>query len=162
MARGGYQRPTSPAPVSGPGALAQRTDGGPGSTQGAKYISGLPYGEGQQMVNTQASAPMESSPAVPSPTPTQISQAGQSQQQASPNAGAPVDITPLYAPSMMPDQPVTHGADAGPGPGVASLNLQSQDMTNYQDAKSMLTSLAKNPSASPALKYLAQSINGVY
>lgn len=27
--RGGYRRPTNPAPVSGPGELSQRTDGGP-------------------------------------------------------------------------------------------------------------------------------------
>lgn len=27
--RGGYRRPTNPAPASGPGALSQRTDGGP-------------------------------------------------------------------------------------------------------------------------------------
>ncbi len=39
--QGGYRAPSSPAPVSGPGALSQRTDGGP--TQGAKYVSGLPY-----------------------------------------------------------------------------------------------------------------------
>ena len=25
--RGGYQQPTNPAPVSGPGSLSQRTDG---------------------------------------------------------------------------------------------------------------------------------------
>jgi len=44
--QGGYREPSNPAPVSGPGALSQRTDGGP--TQGAKYISGLPYGQGQE------------------------------------------------------------------------------------------------------------------
>ena len=40
--RGGYRAPSNPAPVSGPGALSQRTDGG--ATQPATYISGLPYG----------------------------------------------------------------------------------------------------------------------
>jgi len=28
MPRGGYRQPNNPAPVSGPGALSQRTDGG--------------------------------------------------------------------------------------------------------------------------------------
>ena len=34
--RGGYQAPTNPAAISGPGALSQRTDGGP--TQPAQYM----------------------------------------------------------------------------------------------------------------------------
>ena len=55
--RGGYRTPSNPAPVSGPGALSQRTDGGP--TQGATYISGLPYGEGQQTYANQVTAPMQ-------------------------------------------------------------------------------------------------------
>ena len=44
MAAGGYQQPTNPAPVSGPGALSKRTDG---AGQPAQYMSGLPYGQGQ-------------------------------------------------------------------------------------------------------------------
>ena len=44
--QGGYRKPENPAPSSGPGALSQRTDGGP--AQGAKYIPGLPYGQGQE------------------------------------------------------------------------------------------------------------------
>jgi hypothetical protein len=150
---GGYQRPTSPAPVSGPGALSQRTDGGPGGTQAAKYISGLPYGEGQQMMAIQQSAPMSAAPSAPS-----TSSAGQAQ----PMSAEPMGITPLGAPTNMPNQPVTHGANAGPGPGMDSLNLQSQDSANYQTAQSMLSAMAKNPNASPALKYLARAINGVY
>jgi hypothetical protein len=54
--QGGYRKPTNPAPVSGPGSLSQRTDGGP--TQPAKYISGLPYGQGQETYDNQVAAPM--------------------------------------------------------------------------------------------------------
>lgn len=158
MARGGYQRPSSPAPVSGPGALAQRTDGGPGSTQASRYISGLPYGEGQQMMNIQSSAPMEAAPAAPSPTATQISQATQQAQPASQGG----NIVPLGAPTQRPDEPVTAGANAGPGPDMSVLNLQSPDVTNYQDTRSYIQALAQNSSASPALKFLAQRINGAF
>jgi hypothetical protein len=112
------------------------------------------------MMATQSSAPMEAAPAVPSPTSTQISQAGQGQQQAEPSA--PMPLIPLHAPTMRPDEPVTHGVDSGPGADSSILGLQDQSITNYQNTHDMLTAMAKNPNASPALKFLAQSINGVY
>ncbi len=62
--RGGYRKPENPAPMSGPGALSQRTDGGP--AQGAKYISGLPYGQGQETYNQQTAAPMAAGQSMPS------------------------------------------------------------------------------------------------
>jgi hypothetical protein len=40
---GGYQAPRNPAPVSGPGKLSKRTDGGP--AQALMTPTGLPYGE---------------------------------------------------------------------------------------------------------------------
>lgn len=59
MAAGGYQQPTNPAPVSGPGALSQRTDG---AGQPAQYMSGLPYGEGQQNMGNQQAATLAGNP----------------------------------------------------------------------------------------------------
>ena len=46
--RGGYRQPSNPAPVSGPGALSKRTDGGAveGMTQAPKYMAGMRYGMG--------------------------------------------------------------------------------------------------------------------
>lgn len=96
MAQGGYRKPENPAPISGPGALSQRTDGGP--TQPAKYISGLPYGEGQATYDQQTAAPMARNN---SPEPTL--------QMPEP--------TPLMAPTERPDEPVTAGINVGPGPG---------------------------------------------
>lgn len=94
--QGGYRKPENPAPVSGPGALSQRTDGGP--TQPAKYISGLPYGQGQETYNQQTAAPMagapELEPALQIPAPT-----------------------PLMAPTERPEEPITSGINTGPGPG---------------------------------------------
>lgn len=110
--KGGYQAPNNPAPVSGPGALSQRTDGGPADTQAAQYVSGLPYGEGQAMMNMQQAAPMAA-------------------------AQAPAPIVPLHAPSQRPNEPVTAGANAGPGPDMSSLGLGQRDIaadTNFTAA----------------------------
>lgn len=91
--RGGYRKPENPAPASGPGALSKRTDGGP--AQGAKYISGLPYGQGQATYDQQTAAPMAAAQPVP--------------QMEMP--------TPLMAPTSRPDEPITAGINIGDGPG---------------------------------------------
>jgi hypothetical protein len=96
MARGGYRQPNNPAPVSGPGALSKRTDGG--ATQPAKYISGLPYGEGQATYDQQTAASMAGG-ANPQPT-IQMS-----------------EPTPLMAPTSRPQEPITTGVNIGPGAG---------------------------------------------
>lgn len=115
MPRGGIRKPNNPAPVSGPGALSRRTDGGPADKkQPVRYISGLGYGQGQEMMNIQQSAPMAASQP---PASISNSQAGQQAQ------AAPVQITPIGAPSTRPSEPVTAGADAGAGPGTAALGL---------------------------------------
>ena len=88
----GYQQPNSPAPVSGPGALSQRTDGGPADTQAPMVAPGGAYGDRAAMVDLQGSAPMEAAPPMPAPT-------------------------PFTAASERPNEPGTTGVDAGPGPG---------------------------------------------
>jgi hypothetical protein len=98
---GGMRRPSNPAPVSGPGAMSRRTDG-----QGARYMAGGQYGEGQEMMDLQTSAPMSKAPAAPRPrTGRQIV----AEDMARP--------TPLFAPTERPDEPITAGAPFGPGPG---------------------------------------------
>ena len=103
--QGGYRRPSSPAPVSGPGALSRRTDG-----QGARYMAGGEYGEGQEMMDLQTSAPMSKAPAQPRPS------RSRSARQAVDEA---MQVTPLFAPTERPDEPITAGAPFGPGPGPA-------------------------------------------
>lgn len=99
---GGYQAPAAPAPVSGPGALSQRTDGGPADTQSPMVAPGGAYGERSDMLDLQASAPMEAASAPPPPP------------------------TPFTAPTQRPGEPVTSGIAAGPGPGPEALGMQSQ------------------------------------
>lgn len=100
---GGARTPSNPAPVSGPGAMSRRTDG----AQPARYASGMPYGDGQDFYDLQTAAPMaDSSMTQPSPRGRRAS--------AAPTPTA--DVTPLYAPTTRPDEPVTAGAARGPGP----------------------------------------------
>lgn len=82
-----------PVGVSGPGAMATRTD-----RQPMRDVTGLPYGEGQALREQQGGAPMAATPSVPMPT-----------------------ATALSAPTERTGQPVTAGAALGPGPGVEAL-----------------------------------------
>lgn len=110
---GGMRRPANPAPVSGPGALSQRTDGGPAQPM---YVSGMPYGEGQDFMDLQSSAPLGAEAAKPR------SKQGRSQ------GGASLP-TPLFAPTQRPEEPVTAGAPFGPGGGPESTRpAMDQDM----------------------------------
>lgn len=126
----GYQRPSSPAPVSAPGRLSQRTDGGPGAMQGAKYVSGLPYGEGAEFQDVQSMAPMEAAPRIPSATSVGAapSQLGKME---------PISVTPLSAPTARANEPVTTGIDLGPGAGSSAM----PSMTQHQNPLSLAASL---------------------
>lgn len=141
--KGGYQAPTNPAPVSGPGALSQRTDGGPADTQAAQYVSGLPYGEGQALMATQQAAPMAASSAMPQSAP----------------------IVPLNAPSQRPNEPVTAGADAGPGPGMSSLGLGAKDVAANTESRAIMASyvpallnIAAQPGTSPETRNIIRQL----
>lgn len=103
LARGGYQKPRNPAPVSNPGSLSRRTDGGP--AQVTQDMTGLPYGENADFNEMQSSAPLA---ATPGPAMnSNPSQAG----------GGTPSTTGLFSPSQRPEEPVTAGVDFGPGMG---------------------------------------------
>ena len=100
---GGYRRPENPAPVSGPGKFSKRTDGGPGDTQPIRYVPGMEYGGGQELMDLQSGAPMAAE-------------------------GAPPRVA-FDAPTERPDEPVTHGAPfgAGAGPEVLAVGAPEDD-----------------------------------
>ena len=109
--QGGYQAPNNQAPVSGPSGLSKRTDGGP--AQGAKYISGLPYGQGQQTYSNQVAAPM----------------AGNTMGSSAMGDSGLVQMempTELMAPSSRSYEAITSGIDTGDGPGSEALRLPAQ------------------------------------
>jgi hypothetical protein len=98
MARGGYRKPTNPAPVSGPGALSRRTDG----AQPVMNITGGKYGENKELTELQGSAKMAQSQPSGAPVP----------------GGAPASskVTPLFSPTERPQEPMTAGMPFGEGP----------------------------------------------
>lgn len=162
MPAGGYQRPTSPAPVSGPGALSQRTDGGPGATQGAKYISGLPYGEGQEFEQMQQMAPMEAAPKIPASRANAIMEAPTQPFARNGVQQGDINLVSLNAPSMRPNEPVTAGVDIGLGPGSEVLPANIGVQGQYQNAQQLFDMLANQPDASPAMRYLAQRLGQAF
>ena len=97
---GGYRKPRNPAPVSGPGQLSRRTDGGPSQVNAT--LSDARYGEQAAFQQIQSGAPMAAT-VMPRPAPV-----------------------PLTHPTQRPDEPVTAGAPLGPGPGPGPAQLMQQ------------------------------------
>lgn len=128
--QGGYRKPENPAPSSGPGALSRRTDGGP--AQGAKYISGLPYGQGQATYDQQTAAPMAAA-------------------QPAPAASAIELPTPLMAPTSRPDEPITSGINMGAGPG--SEVMMDRPSNNKTIADTLRELIRFDPSGDTELIY---------
>ena len=104
---GGKRTPRNPAPVSGPGKLSRRTDGGP--QQVNADMTGMDYGDNQDFNDMQASAPMAASP-----------QGRVARPSAGSPSGMPTGGNPLFSKTQRPNEPVTAGANFGPGAGAAA------------------------------------------
>jgi len=124
---GGYRKPNSPAPVSGPGQLSKRTDGGPVDGQPVQDVGGFEYGGRKEFREIQGAAPMNESGVAP----------------------APVKFTPLQATSERPDEPVTSGAPLGAGPNA----LPNPQVVN--SVESLLSRMASNDGTVESLRELA-------
>ena len=112
MASGGPRTPANPAPVSGPGAMSARTDGGPG--QPMRDMPDAAYGEQAEFQEIQGGAPMAMDPSM-------------DPAMAGPSAPPPM---PLGAPSMRPNEPLTEGVPYGDGANsLAGIqNVMEEDM----------------------------------
>lgn len=148
---GGRRTPRKPAPVSGPGKLSKRTDGGP---QARRQLPDAQYGEQAAFQDAQASAPMAGDSQAPAPG-----------QAAGP---PPVEVVPFGAPSMRPDEPVTAGVDIGAGPGSASLGfpdpnerINQQDMEQMKAMLPYLEWMASLPNAAPSTRAVVRRIKGM-
>ena len=115
---------------SGPGKFAKRTD-----MQGAKRLPNAAYGEQKQFQADQAAAPMAKS--APNPM---------------------ANVTPLTAPTRRPNEPVTAGVDAGPGPGSEILGLKSpvdvqlQDLSKIAKYMPLMVRFAESPNSTGTMK----------
>ena len=129
--------------VAGPGTYSKRTD--------LEYQA-PEYGAGVEYQAAKAGAPLAKSPDVRGATNTAVRQA------ASKAVSADEAITSLYAPTVRPQEPITHGVDVGAGAGSEALMMPNQAQAQYATAYDMINQWAKNPDASPTLQYLAQRI----
>lgn len=148
---GGSRTPSSPAPVSGPGSLSKRTDGGPGNArQPIRVPTGGAYGDATQLRQDQQGAPMAAS-GGDAPAPGLL-------------AGLSLPTGPgLGAPTQQPGTPVTDGAATGPGAGPEALGIQSQqdqDMQFLQRYITVLESTFNQPGASDAGRNMVRQIKG--
>jgi hypothetical protein len=137
--KGGYQPPASPAPASGPGSLSRRTDG-----QVQAVPTGLPYGDATDLANQEGAAAMSGTPNVPSPSPSQIT-------------GAAPAPAPFDRPSERPDEPITQGADIGPGADSSILPIQHQPMAAQPGPMTVLLGGLSPRDATGVLAQLYQS-----
>ena len=157
MARGGY-RPT--APQNDPMKVNGRGGNGQSGTQAARYVSGLPYGEGKELMQTQESAPLAAAPS--------IEQSGMPSGLASAAASQPV--IGLNEKSYRPEEPVTSGAALGAGPGMEALgpsaaeSFTKQLMEDNQRLVQYLPSLemmANDPSSSNTFRTFVQYLKSI-
>ena len=121
------------AGVSGPGKFSKRTDG--------LSFQSTEYGSGVENTANKAGAPLATTPDV---RPTSRSEMGMAPSQTR-------AVTPLFAPSERPDEPVTAGIAMGEGPGPEVLGINN-NLDTQEDKDRMLSYL-------PALEVVAASPN---
>jgi hypothetical protein len=136
--------------VSGPGKHSRRTDRGP--AQKLRELPDAQYGEAATYRDLQKQAPLSQTPKPKQARPSV----------AQPAASSGPQLTPLNAPTARPDEPVTAGADAGPGPGMAALGLNSPRVAQWKTTRDMLQALAAQNPQDSALAYLAARLQGRY
>lgn len=135
------KEPLNPkAGVSGPREHSKRTD--------LLRMGSTSYGEGIETSTLRKGAPLAKTPDV---NPISRSEQGIAPSQLE-------RLTPLYAPTQRPDEPVTTGIALGAGAGPEVLGVQSRDDAEYVSAYQLFQNLASKPDASPSLQYLAQRI----
>lgn len=112
MPRGGYQKPSNPAPVSGPGRFSRRTDGQ--RIQGPDLDNpDVQYGDRQMIEDAQRTQKMRGAAGARVPS--------RSMGGTPPTRGKlPPWLT--QTPDTNPDQPTQAGLGMGPGPGPEILD----------------------------------------
>lgn len=94
------------AGASGPGKYSVRTD--------KLDMGSTSYGEGIETQAIKSGAPLAKTGEVRGMPAAEV------------RAAAQVPVTPLFAPSERPEEPITTGIDRGPGAGSSALMMQSK------------------------------------
>ena len=146
------------------------------ATPGKAYTNRTDLG-GQNVVRPQSVSPNKLAVQAPTGQSYGVATAQKAAQAVVPMAGNPspdlssapqssqppqTPVTPMFAPTAFPQQPVTAGVANSPGAGPEALGLEQGIPLQYQTAKSQIQQLAQDPNAGPALQYLASRINGAF
>jgi hypothetical protein len=146
--QGGYRKPGTPAPVSGPGALSRRTDG--------RVAEGYAYGMNKQINDQAAGAKLAKAPAL-SPARTM---------NVTP---PPMPVTEITADTMRKDENILAGLNPlGQENDPAALGLPNTNDSEAEFNKSIssyypvLNFIASRPNTSPETRRaLAILMNGI-
>ena len=137
---GGKRTPRNPAPVSGPGQLSRRTDGGPAQVNA--QMTGMAYGENKDFMEIQEGAAMAATP-----RPARAMKTPQASPMAAMGSGG---AAPLFSNTQRPDEPVTAGVNFGPGASASKPVISPrQNLTN------VYSRLASENPTQENLNYLA-------
>jgi hypothetical protein len=144
MPRGGYQKPSKPAAVSGPGKMSKRTDGGVQAVREPDIdTQKLEYGDRQMIADAQKVAPLPK---------------GQTAVDRRPQ-GAPMN--PGELPDWLvdmdtnrPDEPVTTGLGLGPGAGPEALDAAAPSPDMREQILEGLFMQYQDPNAHALLQQL--------
>lgn len=119
------------AGVSGPGKFSKRTDG--------LSFQSTEYGSGVENAANKAGAPLARTADVRGARASDVRE-----------AAAQAPVTPLFAPTQRPDEPITAGIPMGAGPGPEVLGINQPSADTDADRQRLLSYL-------PALEAIAQS-----
>jgi hypothetical protein len=137
----GGLRPT--APQNNPANISATGGAGQSGRQPARYMSGLPYGQGQAQMQQQTAAPMAGNPA--------------SMTTGSQGLNLPM-IKPLTEPSDTPNRPITHGMPFGPGAGSEVINTPAQIPQDRNPSVDIIKALYQQDPRNEDLRYIIESL----
>jgi hypothetical protein len=107
------------AGASGPGKFSARTDG--------LQLGSTAYGEGVETQAIKSGAPMAKTADVRGMPASEVRA-----------AASQAPVTPLFAPSSRPEEPITSGIPLGAGPGPEALGMQARPVEKYSDTLAKL------------------------
>jgi hypothetical protein len=125
------------AGVSGPGKFSKRTDG--------LSFQSTEYGSGVENTANKAGAPLARTADVRGARASEV------------RAAAQEAVTPLYAPTQRPEEPITAGIPMGAGPGPEVLGINTNQDTESDRARLIsylpaLEAAASDPNSSQAFR----------
>ena len=130
------------AGAAGPGKFSKRTDMDMGS---------LAYGEGVDTQAIKSGAALSKTPDVRPASAAGVRDAAMSQ------------VTPLFAPTQRPNEPITNGVDIGPGAGSEALMMNQaaqRDKDIVAKYRPILETMAARPDTPESFRVFVRYIQG--